>query len=447
VVSSLRITGLVLLLCLALSARSSVRLQADLPPTSSLASITVDLQTFGRPRADFPATIQVHSPSLDSDLSTTSDKPSSLSFPNLPPGQYRITVTAPSRDPAQLEVALAAGQSAKISLIVDRVFPLTLSLDASSVSVPSATHDPQSNPSGPTDLPDPPASAVSPAATRDAGAPPSSSADPTPSSGHDIPAASSTPVTPTPTLQPFVTQCSVDQVIPRVTANVQEFVESINRITATEWMNFERRNSKGRVEETAHNKVSYVAVIQPLDNGFLSVDEYRNGSPGMSGFNGHIASTGSAALVLIFHPRHVDEFAFTCKGLLTWHNAPAYEITFQQRLDRPNTMSEFRVANMSYSILLKGSAFVDPETFQILHLDTDLMKPIPEVFLDVEHQSVDYGPVAFAAHNDNLWLPQVADITVHFHNKQFSEHHAYTDYRLFTVDTDQKISKPTIANN
>lgn len=444
-VSWLRITALPVLLCLALPARSSVRLRADLPPSSSLASITVDLQTFGRPRADFPATIQIHSPSLDSDLSTTSDKPSSLSFPNLPPGQYHITVTAPSRDPAQLEVALAAGQSAKISLIVDRVFPLTLSLDASSVSVPSATHDPRSNPSGPRDPGDPPASAVSPAPTPDTGAPASSSEDATPSSGHDIPAASSTPASPT--LQPFVTQCSADQVIPRVTANVEEFVESINRITATEWMNFERRNRKGRVEETAHNKVSYVAVIQPLDNGFLSVDEYRNGSPGMSGFTGHIASTGSAALVLIFHPRHVDEFAFSCKGLLTWHNVPAYEITFQQRLDRPNTMSEFRVANMSYSILLKGSAFVDPETFQILHLDTDLLKPIPEVFLDLEHQSVDYGPVAFAAHNDNLWLPQVADITVHFHNKQFNEHHSYTDYRLFTVDTDQKISKPTITNN
>jgi hypothetical protein len=408
---------------------SSVSLQSDLPPSSALASITVVVQTFGRPRADFPATIQIHSVSLDSDLSATSDKPSSVGFPNLPPGQYRITVTAPLREPAQLEITLAAGQSSKVSVIVDRIFPLTLNLDPSNASASAISLAPPE-----------PVTVIAPAA--------SPSTDPSHSSTSDFALASSTPAEPSrPVLQPFVSPCSAAEIIPRVSEHVQEFVESINRITATEFMNFERRNSKGRLEESANNKVNYVAVIHPLENGFLSVDEYRNGSPGMSGFTGHIASTGSVALVLIFHPVHVNEFAMSCQGLIIWHNIPAYEITFEQRLDRPNTMSEFRAANASYAILLKGTAFVDPETFQVLHLDTDLMKPIPEVFLDVEHQSIDYGPVAFVTHSDNLWLPQVADITVHFRHKQFSERHSYTGYRLFTVDTGQKIGKPNVAQN
>jgi len=148
--------------------------------------------------------------------------------------------------------------------------------------------------------------------------------------------------------------------------------------------------------------------------------------------------------VLIFHPIHVDEFAMNCQGLLTWHGISVYIITFQQRLDRPNTMSEFCAGNVSFNIYLKGTAFVDPDTFQILHLETDLLKPIPELTLDAEHQSIDYGPVVFAAHNDNLWLPQLADITVHYHNKEFNERHAYSDYRLFLVETGQKISKPPV---
>jgi hypothetical protein len=430
---------------------SSASRQSDLPPSSSLASITVVVQTFGRPRADFPATIQIHSASLDSDLSATSDKPSSVSFPNLPPGQYRIIVTAPSREPAQLELTLAAGQSTKVSVIVDRIFPLTLNLDPSNASAaatslappePVSAITPSDSRSSATPLSAPPPSAGGPTGAV------SPSVDASHSSTSDVPLASSTSAeTAKPELQPFVSPCSADEIIPRVSAHVQEFVESINRITATEFMNFERRNNKGRLEESANNKVNYVAVIHPLENGFLSVDEYRNGSPGMSGFTGHIASTGSVALVLIFHPVHVNEFAMSCKGLLAWHNVPAYEITFEQRLDRPNTMSEFRAANASYAILLKGTAFVDPETFQVLHLDTDLMKPIPEVFLDVEHQSIDYGPVAFVTHNDNLWLPQVADITVHFRHKQFSERHSYTGYRLFTVETGQKIGKPNVFQN
>ena len=390
-----------------------------------LASISIDVQTFGRPKADFPATIQIHSSALESDLSSTHDKPSKIDFPNLPPGDYRITVTAPSREPALVDFDLPPGQSAKLSLIVDRIFPLVLQLDATVAVRPASTPEP--SPLLPASTPsvaaDPPASPTSPS-----------------SATHDIPSPAPSDV---PAPQPFVGPCSVADVIPRVSAHVQQFVESINRITATELMNFERRNRKGRFEEDAKAKASYVAVIQPLENGYLSVEEFRNGASGMTGFQGHIASTGSIALVLIFHPIHLHEFVMTCQGLTYWQNIPVYEIVFQQRSDVPNTMSEFRVGQMSYDILLKGTAFIDAESFQVIHLETDLAKPIPDI-LDLEHQSVNYGAVSFASHNDQLWLPNYATITVRFRNKEFLEHHAYSDYRLFTVDTGQKISKPVV---
>jgi hypothetical protein len=35
--------------------------------SSSISSIVVQVQTFGKPRADFPVTIQIHSPVLDSE--------------------------------------------------------------------------------------------------------------------------------------------------------------------------------------------------------------------------------------------------------------------------------------------------------------------------------------------------------------------------------------------
>jgi hypothetical protein len=163
----------------------------------------------------------------------------------------------------------------------------------------------------------------------------------------------------------------------------------------------------------------------------------------MTSFPGHISTTGSVALVLIFHPVHVHEFRMTCKGVTYWHNLPVYEIAFEQRSDVPNTMSEFRVGQVSYDILLRGTAFVDRDSFQILHLDTDMARPIPDV-LDLEHQSVDYGSVTFTTHNDQLWLPQFTTINVRFRNKEFLEQHTYNDYRLFSVDTGQKISEPVV---
>ncbi|MEI4884143.1 hypothetical protein, partial [Klebsiella pneumoniae] len=60
---------------------------------------------------------------------------------------------------------------------------------------------------------------------------------------------------------------------------------------------------------------------------------------------------------------------------------------------------------------------------------------------------LDYGPVIFAERHVSLWLPQSVDISVHLGSKQFNARHHYSDYRLFVVDTGQKIAKPKDVSN
>src|SRR5215469_9673226 len=105
------------------AALSALRVCAQ---SDSFASISVQVQTFGKTHADFPATIQIHSPVLESDLSRTVDTPSAPVFPNLPPGDYRIMVSSTELSPAQLDLSLSSGQSVELSLILDHLFPLIL---------------------------------------------------------------------------------------------------------------------------------------------------------------------------------------------------------------------------------------------------------------------------------------------------------------------------------
>jgi hypothetical protein len=190
--------------------------------------------------------------------------------------------------------------------------------------------------------------------------------------------------------------------------------------------------------------VHYVASFQVLDSGDVDVEEYRDGHVDLSGF---IKAVGSPALVLVFHPSHLDEFEITCKGLGTWQGTPAYLLNFQQRPDRPMNMSAFGNSKRFYDVSLKGTTWVDAVTFQVVHLETDLLNPIPDLFLDFEHQSLDYGPVLFTKGNVSLWLPQSVDISVHLGRKQFNARHHYSDYRLFVVDTGQKIAPPKDLSN
>ena len=396
--------ALVLLLVLG-AALTPVRVLAQ---SGSLASISVLVQTFGKPHADSPATIQIHSPVLDSDLSTIVDKPSNAVFPNLPPGPYHVLVSSAALTPAQLDLTLSQGQSVELSLILDHLFPLILEPRHSATSL---------------------AAAVGEFPVRDF-----NSATLDSFLTLDLHKSSTPP-------SQFVA-CSLDDVLPHVSANAREFVDNVNRISATEILELERRRGNGKLQETAHNKANYVANLQLLDSGYLSVDEYRD--PDLSGF---IKAVGSTTLVLVFHPIHLDEFDIICKGVGSWQGAPVYLLNFQQRPDRPNNMSEFRTRKGTYAISLKGTAWVDATTFQVVHLETDLLNPIPDLSLDFEHQSLDYGPVVFAARNVNLWLPQSVEITVHVGSKQFNARHSYSNYRLFVIDTGQKIAKPKDVSN
>ncbi len=404
-VCSARALVLVLVLGVALT---PIRVPAQ---SGSLASITVLVQTFGKPHADSPVKIQIHSPVLDSDLSTIVDEPSNAVFPNLPPGPYDVVVSSAALSATQLDLTLSPGQSVELSLILDHLFPLILEPHRSATSIAAPV----------VEFPVPDFNG----ATLDSfltlyllkpSAPPPSQFG----------------------------ACSLDDVLPHVSANASAFVDNVNRIAATESLKLERRRANGKLEDTVHIKANYVANIQLQDSSHLSVDEYRSRYSGQRGF---IEAVGSTTLVLVFHPIHVDQFDISCKGLGIWQGVPAYLLNFQQRPDRPNTMSDFSTPRGSYAISLKGTAWVDATTFQVVHLETDLLNPIPELLLDLEHQSLDYGPVVFAARNVSLWLPQSVDITVHLSGKQFNARHSYSNYQLFFIDTGQKIAKPKDVSN
>jgi hypothetical protein len=382
---------------------TAIRVSAQ---SDSFASISVQVQTFGKTHADFSATIQIHSPVLESDISAIVDKPSNAVFPNLPSGAYRVIVSAAELSPAQLDLILSPGQSVELSLILDHLFPLILEPRHRAISLAA--------PMGEFPLPDFKAATLDSFLTLELHKPS--------------------------TLPPSqFGACSLDDVLPHVSANAREFVDNVNRITAKEVLELERRRGNGRLEDTLHFKTNYVANIQLRDSRYFAVDEFRDGHPNQRGF---IEAIGSTTLVLVFHPIHLDEFDITCRGLGIWHGTPAYLLNFQQRPDRPNTMSDVITRTGTYPVNLKGTAWVDATTFQVVHLETDLLDPIPEVFLDFEHQSLDYGPVVFAARHVKLWLPQSVDINVHLSGKQFNARHSYSNYQLFVIDTGQKIGEP-----
>jgi hypothetical protein len=65
-------------------------------------------------------------------------------------------------------------------------------------------------------------------------------------------------------------------------------------------------------------------------------------------------------------------------------------------------------------------AGVDQQSYQIVHLETDILKPVPAVRL-TEHKVLDYGPVQFEQNKLKLWLPLEAEIYLDVNGKRL--HH------------------------
>jgi len=101
-------------------------------------------------------------------------------------------------------------------------------------------------------------------------------------------------------------------------------------------------------------------------------------------------------------------------------------------MDQPARMSALRVGDVIYSNFLKGTVRIDQQSYQIVHLETDILKPVPAVRLMTEHQVLDYGPVQFE--QKKLYLPLEAEIYLDVNGKRFHQRHAYSDYRVFSLD-------------
>jgi tetratricopeptide (TPR) repeat protein len=237
--------------------------------------------------------------------------------------------------------------------------------------------------------------------------------------------------------------CPTSQVIEQSGQRVQELVGDVARFAAVEDLFHQALDTYGIPIRTETRKYNYVASISEPQPGFLAVDEYRADKLSLAGYPDQIASTGFAALALVFHPHMRDNFDMICEGLGDWRGQATWLVHFRQREDRPNRMHSYKVGNQIRSVPLKGRAWISADKFQIVRIEAELVKPMPEIQLLGEHQVVEYGPIPFPKKNTTLWLPKSAEIYFDFRKHRYYRRHSFDHYMLYSVDADEKRKEPT----
>lgn len=241
--------------------------------------------------------------------------------------------------------------------------------------------------------------------------------------------------------------CPLPAVLGGAGQRITELVHNVDRFTATEILSHQAIDRSGVMESATTSQFNYLVSYSEDGSGHLKVDEFRNGglSPDEA-FPNHIATIGTPSLVLIFHPRYVDNFKMECEGLGQWHGEPAWQVRFEQRADRPNLTYSFTVNRVEYGVALRGRAWILADSFQVARLETDLEQAVSKIRLRLDHQSVEYRPVESPATHAQLWLPSSTELFMDFQGRRFYRKHSFTDFKLFSVGTQYQVNDPKESN-
>ncbi len=243
--------------------------------------------------------------------------------------------------------------------------------------------------------------------------------------------------------------CALEEVVRRAGDQLVNLTHDVDRFTATEALFDESINKWGVAEKPERRTYNYVVSIQVIRPGYLGVEEYRNSEGKAAEFPDGVITSGLPALVMVFHPFYAGNYDMTCEGLTRWNGAPAWQVHFRQRPDKPMANRGFRMGTMgpSYPAALKGRAWIAADTYQILRMETDLMKPLPQIRLVAEHTAIEYASVNFREGNVNLWLPQTAEVYFDWNRRRVHRRHTFRNYMLFAVDENERIKKPKGAES
>jgi hypothetical protein len=242
------------------------------------------------------------------------------------------------------------------------------------------------------------------------------------------------------------TPCSLQNVISKAEMRVDEFVDNLNRLTATETVRHQTVSPSGSLHDPEIQKAEYVVSAKRASEGYVFLDEYRryfesrslNHAPKPS--SDHVAVTGAFSLLLIFHPSHAKDFDMTCEGLGSWDGQPAWQIRFEERSDSKH-ISSLVMEGKSYLLRLRGRAWILADSYQVGRVETDLVETIPQIHLRLQHQVIEYSPGSFPGTRTVMWLPSSAEFYMDFRGHRFYRRHSYDDFQLFSVKLHQEFGE------
>jgi hypothetical protein len=242
----------------------------------------------------------------------------------------------------------------------------------------------------------------------------------------------------------------LDLLLKNVGDRVEAFFSDFSNTSSKEKVLLQILGSDGRVLISERKEFNYLILSHP-GKGRISWEEERTDKKfrpvDQSNIQGFFLSSGYACLCIYLHPSHHagSSFRYLGREISKRRN---HVSAFAQIPKLGDYVASYYDVNLSRvsRFLVQGLVWLDPDSYQIVRMQTRLLEAEEQTSLQAETTDIYYGEVRFDGVPQPFWLPREVIITGKLPGKVFRNQHLYSDYHLFAVGSDYKISGPQIKN-
>jgi len=246
-------------------------------------------------------------------------------------------------------------------------------------------------------------------------------------------------------LEPAANQDELPLILKRVGANVKAFFDTLPDITAHEGIILQRLDWADHPIDTMWEDFNYLDLSLPAKDG-IGLEEYRTNRRGKrvepKPLQGGFVTRGFTSMLVHFHPMYQPDSTFRYLGRQVTRDGERDVVYFAQILEKARIREALNTSERSIQILVQGLAWIDPVSYQIVRMRTDVLFPIDDPYLRQETTDSQFAAVRFPGDARPVWLPVDVTVSLGWNRQSFSNEHHYSDFKLFRVATETTETGP-----
>jgi len=246
-------------------------------------------------------------------------------------------------------------------------------------------------------------------------------------------------------LEPAVNQDMLPQILKRAGDEVAAFFDNFPNTTCTEQVISLVNTGLGAdAFQRSYARYNYLALVQ--EGGAKDrLREFRGddkGAPVRSDPEHSVVTTGFISMIEHFHPHFQPDSRFLYLGRKEMQDQNTYVVAFAQLPSVARRVTRIQYSGQNEIAFLQGIAWIDPMTFRVRRLRTDVLVPPTHIGVLRETTQILYSEVSFEQGGRKLWLPREVDVMGQLDQNLYHNQHRYSGYRLFKVQVEEKRDQP-----